>query len=224
MMTKADCAAYCAEQGMADEAVAELLMKLFGAAHEEMHAANPELAEDAESVDPTIDGDAAVEEEEEKAKPEALLGEIARLKASLIKERKGNALTAVTADLKGRKLSDATKSKLVEAYLGDKVGYRAMVQDLGGAVMTAKPTVVTAARTSAPMAPGVGGLNASLAECLVNPSRFGDLTEDAQWGMIVDLAERENCDAWLAASWLGTGKMPQTIVELRNNRSFSAKR
>jgi hypothetical protein len=164
------------------------------------------------------------EEEKEEEKPEALLGEIARLKGALLKERRSNAMAAVTSDLKGRKVSDATKAKLAESYLSDRTSYRAMIGDLG-VISTAPKMSVAAgpARTTSPVAPGVGGLSASLSEVLANPRRFADLTEDAQWGMISDLADREKVEHWLAASWLMTGKMPQTVQELRNSRGFGGR-
>ena len=163
------------------------------------------------------------EEEEAEEKPEALLGEITRLKAALLKERKANALAAVNGDLKGRKVSDATKAKLAEAYLSDKVAYRAMIGDLGAAPAVKVAAATPAPRSVAPIAPGAGGLTASLSDVLANPARFADLTEDAQWGMISDLAEKEKCEHWLAASWLITGRMPETVRELRNSRGFSGR-
>ena len=229
MMKREDFAAYCAEKGMDEAAIAELVGKLFGAAHEELHKANPELAEDPEAVEAAAVAEleraaemerVAEEEEEAEEKPEAMLSEITRLKAALLKERKANALVAVNADLKGRKVSDATKAKLAEAYLSDRGSYRALIGDLGAAPVA---KVATPARTVAPVAPGVGGLTASLSEVLANPARFADLTEDAQWGMISDLAEKERCEHWLAASWLITGKMPETVREQRNSRGFSGR-
>ena len=232
MMKREDFAAYCAEKGMDEAAIAELVGKLFGAAHEELHKANPELAEDPEAVEAAAVAELEraaemerVKEEEEEAeeKPEALLGEITRLKAALLKERKANALAAVNGDLKGRKVSDATKAKLAEAYLSDKVAYRAMIGDLGAAPAVKVAAAAPAPRSVAPIAPGSGGLTASLSDVLANPARFADLTEDAQWGMISDLAEKEKCEHWLAASWLITGRMPETVRELRNSRGFSGR-
>jgi hypothetical protein len=231
MMKREDFAAYCAEKGMDEAAIAELVGKLFGAAHDELHKANPELAEDPEAVEAAAvaeleraaEMEKVAEEEEEAEKPEALLGEITRLKAALLKERKANALAAVAGDLKGRKVSDATKAKLAEAYLSDRVAYRALISDLGAAPAVKVAVAAPAPRTVAPVAPGVGGLNASLSEVMANPARFNDLTEDAQWGMITDLADKEKCEHWLAASWLITGKMPETVRELRNSRGFSGR-
>lgn len=217
---------------MDEAAIAELIKAMFPELHKEAHEANPELAEDAEAIEAAavaeLERAAAIEkeeeEEEEAEKPEAMLSEIARLKAALIKERRANALTAVTADLKGRKVSEATKAKLAESYLSDRVAYRALISDLGAAPVAPKMSApVATARTTAPVAPGVGGLNASLSEVLANPKRFADLTEDAQWGMISDLAEKEKVEHWLAASWLITGRMPETVKELRNSRGFSGR-
>lgn len=231
-MSMEECAAYCAENGMDEAAIAELIKAMFPELHKEAHEANPELAEDAEAIEAAavaeLERAAAIEkeeeEEEEAEKPEALLSEISRLKAALIKERRANALTAVTADLKGRKVSEATKAKLAESYLSDRVAYRALISDLGAAPVAPKMSApVATARTTAPVAPGVGGLNASLSEVLANPKRFADLTEDAQWGMISDLAEKEKVEHWLAASWLITGRMPETVKELRNSRGFSGR-
>lgn len=230
-MKQEEFAAYCAENGMDEAAIAELVGKLFGAAHDELHKANPDLAEDPEAVEAAAvaeleraaEMEKVAEEEEEAEKPEALLGEISRLKAALLKERKANALSAVSGDLKGRKVSDATKAKLAEAYLSDKVAYRALISDLGAAPAVKVAAAPMAARTVAPVAPGVGGLSASLSEVLANPARFADLTEDAQWGMITDLADKEKCELWLAASWLTSGRMPETVRELRNSRGFSGR-
>ena len=231
-MSMEECAAYCAENGMDEAAIAELIKAMFPELHKAAHEANPELAEDPEAVEAAAVAEleraaemerVAEEEKEDEEKPEALLSEITRLKAALIKERRANALTAVTADLKGRKVSDATKAKLAESYLSDRVAYRALISDLGAAPVAKMSAPVATARTTAPVAPGVGGLNASLSEVLANPKRFADLTEDAQWGMISDLAEREKCAHWLAASWLTTGRMPETVKELRNSRGFSGR-
>jgi hypothetical protein len=231
-MSMEECAAYCAENGMDEAAIAALIKAMFPELHKEAHEANPELAEDAEAIEAAavaeLERAAAIEaekeEEEEAEKPEAMLSEITRLKAALLKERRANALSAVTSDLKGRKVSDATKAKLAESFLSDKVAYRALISDLGVAPSASKMSApVATARTTAPIAPGAGGLSASLSEVLANPRRFADLTEDAQWGMISDLAEREKCEHWLAASWLMTGKMPQTVTELRNSRGFGGR-
>ena len=231
-MSMEECAAYCAENGMEEAAIAALIAKMFPELHKAEHEANPDLAEDAEAIEAAAVAELervaemakVAEEEKEDEKPEALLGEIARLKGALLKERRSNAMAAVTADLKGRKVSEATKAKLAESYLSDRTAYRAIVADLG--VTSSAPRMsppVGPARTTAPIAPGVGGLTASLSEVLANPRRFADLTEDAQWGMISDLAEREKCELWLAASWLQSGKMPQTVTELRNSRGFGGR-
>ena len=231
-MTMAECAAYCAENGMDEAAVAELIKLMFPELHQAAHEANPELAEDPEAVEAAAVAEleraaemerVAEEEKEDEEKPEALLSEISRLKVALLKERKANALSAVTSDLKGRKVSEATKAKLAEAYLSDKVAYRSLITDLGAAPVAKVAPVAAAPRTVAPVAPGASGLTASLADCLANPARFADLTEDEQWGKISDLAEREQCHHWLAASWLTTGKMPETIRELRANRGMGSK-
>jgi len=230
-MSMEECAAYCAENGMDEAAIKALIAQMFPELHKAEHEANPDLAEDAEAIEAAavaeLEKAAAMEKEEadkEEEKPEALLGEIARLKGALLKERRSNALAAVTSDLKGRKVSDATKAKLAESYLSDRTSYRAMIADLGVTSTAPKMSVAAGpARTTAPIAPGAGGLTASLSEVLANPRRFADLTEDAQWGMISDLAEREKVEHWLAASWLMTGKMPQTVQELRNSRGFSGR-
>jgi hypothetical protein len=227
-MSMEECAAYCAENGMDEAAVKALLAAMFPEMHKEAHEADPDLAEDAEAIEAAaiaeLEKVAEEEKEKEEEKPEALLGEIARLKGALLKERRSNAMAAVTSDLKGRKVSDATKAKLAESYLSDRTSYRAMIADLGVTSTASKMSVAAGpARTTSPVAPGVGGLTASLSEVLANPRRFADLTEDAQWGMISDLAEREKVEHWLAASWLMTGKMPQTVQELRNSRGFGGR-
>ena len=231
-MSMEECAAYCAENGMDEAAIKALIAQMFPELHKADHEANPDLAEDAEAIEAAAvaeleraaEMEKVAEEEKEEEKPEALLGEIARLKGALLKERRSNAMAAVTSDLKGRKVSDATKAKLAESYLSDRTSYRAMIADLGVTSTAPKMSVAAGpARTTAPIAPGAGGLTASLSEVLANPRRFADLTEDAQWGMISDLAEREKVEHWLAASWLMTGKMPQTVTELRNSRGFGGR-
>jgi hypothetical protein len=227
-MSQEECAAYCAENGMDEAAIKALIAQMFPEMHKEAHEADPDLAEDAAAIEAAaiaeLEKVAEEEKEKEEEKPEALLGEIARLKGALLKERRSNALAAVTSDLKGRKVSDATKAKLAESYLSDRTAYRAIIADLGVTSTAPKMSVAAGpARTTSPIAPGVGGLSASLSEVLANPRRFADLTEDAQWGMISDLAEREKVEHWLAASWLMTGKMPQTVQELRNSRGFGGR-
>ena len=133
MMSREDMAAYCAENGMDEAAIMELIGKLFAGAHEEAHKLDPELAEDPEAVEAAavaeLERAAEMEKVEEDKKTESLLAENGRLKADLRAARKAAALAHVRAALGGRKVSAATEATLADAWLSGSGKFDALLKD-----------------------------------------------------------------------------------------------
>jgi hypothetical protein len=228
-MTQEECAAYCAELGLDDEKTAALIGKLFKAAHEEAHAANPELAEDPEAIEAAaiaelekakgieeaVEAVKAEEEEEEPKEDEALLSEVIKLKRELAIAKRTAALAAVRSALGNRKVSSATETMLADAFIAGKGKFEALLSDLApaAAVKAAAPV----ARTVAPV--GVGAREANLTEALKPGSKhFADLSDDDQWKLITELSAKENITVGLAASWLSMGRTPDAVLELKSTR------
>lgn len=220
-MTKEELTGYCADMGMDPAKIEELIGKLFGAAHEEAHALQPDLAEEAEvaALTKIAEGAAeaakaeAVEEAEEKKEDEALLSENGRLKRELAAAKRAFATASVRQRLGARKVSTATESLLTDAFLrgGDK--FEALLSDLGPAPKSAPAAAPVAARTVAPVARV--SADANLAECLTDYRKFDALSDDDQWARICELADKENIAHWQAASWIRFSRMPDSVRERR---------
>ena len=224
-MTKEDCAAYCAESGLDEAATAALIAKLFPALHEEAHAANPDLNEEAEAIEAAAIAELekakgieeAVEEveEEEPKDDEALLSEVIKLKRELAVAKRTAALAHVRSALGNRKVSSATETMLADAFVAGKGKFEAMLADFAPA--TSVKTAAPAPRTIAPV--GVGSREANLGEALKPGSKhFANLSDDDQWALITQLATKENITVGLAASWLSFGKAPDAVLEMKSTR------
>jgi len=214
-MTMDECAAYCAENGMDQAAIIEMIGKLFAGAHEEAHKLDPELAEDPEAVEAAAVAElerAAAAEKTDEEKAETLLAENGRLKADLRAARKANAVAHVRVGLAGRKVSPVMESMLADAFLAGGGKFEAMLKDVGGVRAVAAP------RTIAPVA-GVGR-SVSLSD-VMGPDNFGkwdNLSDDAQWGLISELAKKEGIAPHLAASWIRFGRTPDSVIEQRASK------
>ena len=224
-MTKDDCAAYCAEAGLDETAVAALMAKLFPELHTEAHAANPDLNEEAEAIEAAAIAELekakgieeAVEEveEEEPKEDEALLSEVIKLKRELAVAKRSAALASVRTALGNRKVSSATESMLADAFVAGKGKFEALLADIAPGT-SVKPSVATA-RTIAPV--GVGSREANLGEALKPGSKhFANLSDDEQWSLITQLATKESITVGLAASWLSFGKAPDAVLEMKSTR------
>jgi hypothetical protein len=215
MMSMEECAAYCAENGMDQAAVMELIGKLFAGAHAEAHKANPELAEDPEAIEAAaieeLERAAELEKVEEDKKAETLLAENGRLKADLRAARKAAALAHVRAALGGRKVSAATEATLADAWLSGSGKFDALLKDFSG-------RVATAARTVAPVAGSAKSVSLSDVMGPANFAKWDNLSDDDQWGFIKALSEREKIAPHLAASWIRFGRVPDSVVEQRASK------
>lgn len=212
-MTMDECAAYCAENGMDQAAVMELIGKLFAGAHEEAHKLDPELAEDAEAIEAAavaeLERAAEMEKVEEDKKAESLLAENGRLKSDLRAARKAAAMAHVRVGLAGRKVSPVTESMLADAYLAGGGKFDAMLKDIGGV------RVATPARTVAPVAGSAKSVSLSDVMGPANFAKWDNLSDDDQWALIQSLSEREKIAPHLAASWIRFGRTPDSVVEQR---------
>ena len=216
-MTMEECAAYCAENGMDEAAIAALVAKLFPELHKAEHEANPELAEAPADLDPeALEGaalelqKAAQDIEETKKAEDATLSEVKRLKADLSAARRAVALANVKVALGNRKVSAATESMLADAFVAGNGKFEALLKDLS--TPAARPAAPVA-RTVAPM--GRNSASVSLEEVMGRPEKFATLSEDQQWKLITELSEKEKCHPAFAASWITFGETPATVVETR---------
>lgn len=226
-MTSADFAAYCAEQGMEQAAIDELIGKLFGAAHEEAHKAmemETAAAEDPEAIEAAavaeLERAAEMEKEGEeldKADEAMLADEVKRLRSALLAEKRARAAFVVKSSLSGRNVSPATEALLRDAYLAGNGKFEALLKDLSHTPRPGAAAAAPVARKVAPIGPNVR--TASLAECIADGKRFDALTDDQQWERICELADKEGIAHWQAASWIRFGRTPDSVLELRNART-----
>lgn len=221
-MTMEECAAYCADNGMDEAAIAALITKLFPELHNAAHAAAPELADEAPAADPeALEGaalelqKAAQDIEEKKVAEDATLSEVKRLKADLSAARRAVALANVKVALGNRKVSAQTESMLADAFIVGGGKFEALLKDLS--TPTARPSAPVG-RTIAPM--GRNASSVSLSEVIGRPERFAELSEDVQWKLIVELSEKEKCHPAFAASWITFGETPSTVVEQRATKGI----
>jgi hypothetical protein len=227
MMTSAECAAYCVEQGMEQTAIDELIGKLFGAAHEEAHKAmemETVAAEDPEAIEAAAVAELERAAEMEKAEDELdkadeamLADEVKRLRTALLAEKRARAAFAVKSSLGNRNVSPATEALLRDAYLAGGGKFEALLKDLGHTPRPAAPAARPVPRAVAPIGPNVR--SASLAECIADGKRFDALTDDQQWERICELSDKEGIAHWQAASWIRFGRTPDSVLELRNART-----
>ncbi len=217
-MTMEECAAYCAENGMDEAAIAALVAKLFPELHKAEHEANPDLNDEAPAdLDPeALEGaalelqKAAQDIEETKKAEDATLSEVKRLKADLSAARRAVALANVKVALGNRKVSAQTESMLADAFLVGGGKFEALLKDLS--TPAARPAAPVA-RTVAPM--GRNSSSVSLEEVMGRPEKFATLSEDQQWKLITELSEKEKCHPAFAASWIQFGETPATVIETR---------
>jgi len=215
-MTQEQCAAYCADAGMDPAMAADLLLQLFGPVHEELHKMNPELAEDPEAMEAAaleLQKAAAIAEEE-KLKGDTMLSEVKRLKADLSAARRATALANVKVALGGRSVAPQTESMLADAFIAGGGKFEALLKDLSTPVARAS----SVGRSVAPMARRSNEV--SLSEVLENPSLFDNLSDDAQWSMILEKSKAENIHPAMAASWIRFGRAPSTVVEQRATKGI----
>lgn len=216
MTTREDLAAYCTEKGMAQSDIDDMLLQVFGPIHDELHK-EMDMEKAVEDIEAGTDEADAVKAEAEKEvdkEDEALLSEINRLKAALLSEKRARATFVVKSALGNRKVSTATEAALADAYLTDASKYQALLKDFGH---TIKPSVAPAAAPRSVMPMARAGASVNLADCLADGSKFDALSDDSQWALICDLADKEKCNHWQAASWLRYGRMPDSVQELRNS-------
>lgn len=216
-MSMEECAAYCAENGMDEAAIAALISKLFPELHNAAHAANPELADEAPEADPeALEGaalelqKAAQEIEEKKVEEDAMLSEVKRLKSDLSAARRAVALANVKVALGNRKVSAQTESMLADAFIVGGGKFEALLKDLS--TPAPRPSAPLA-RTIAPM--GRNSAEVTLSEVMGRPEKFATLSEDTQWKLITELSAKENCHPAFAASWITFGETPATVIETR---------
>lgn len=217
MMTREELTGYCADNGMDEAAIAELVAKLFPELHKAEHEANPDLADAPADLDPeALEGaalelqKAAQDIEETKKAEDATLSEVKRLKADLSAARRAVALANVKVALGNRKVSAATESMLADAFVAGNGKFEALLKDLS---TSAPRPAAPAARSIAPM--GRASHEVTLAEVIGRPEKFATLSEDAQWKLITELSEKEKCHPAFAASWITFGETPATVIETR---------
>jgi hypothetical protein len=216
MTTRESLAAYCTEKGMAQSDIDDMLLQVFGPIHDELHK-EMDIEKAVEDIEAGTDEADAVKpdaEKEDDKEDEALLSEINRLKAALLSEKRARATFVVKSALGNRKVSTATEAALADAYLTDAAKYQALLKDFGH---TIKPSVAPAAAPRSVMPMARVGASVNLADCLSDGAKFDALSDDAQWALICDLADKEKCNHWQAASWLRYGRMPDSVQELRNS-------
>lgn len=227
-MTSAEFAAYCADQGMEQAAIDELIGKLFGAAHEEAHKQmemeSVAADEDAEAIEAAAVAELQraaemekSEDELDKADEAMLADEVKRLRSALLAEKRARAAFVVKSSLGNRNVSPATEALLRDAYLSGNGKFESLLKDLGH---TARPMSAAPAATPRKVAPiGPMARTASLAECIADGKRFDALSDDDQWARICELSDKEGIAHWQAASWIRFGRTPDSVLELRNART-----
>jgi hypothetical protein len=223
-MTSAEFAAYCADQGMEQAAIDELIGKLFGAAHEEAHKAmemeTVAADEDAEAVEAAAAAAAEMEKTEDeldKADEAMLADEVKRLRSALLAEKRARAAFVVKSSLGNRNVSAATEALLRDAYLAGNGKFESLLKDLGHTARPMSAAPAAAPRKVAPIGPMAR--TASLAECIADGKRFDALSDDDQWTRICELSDKEGIAHWQAASWIRFGRTPDSVLELRNARA-----
>ena len=202
--------AYCAELGL-DQAKVEELLKLVSAAA----AAEP-------GVESSVEVEAKKEDEAvSKAEAEAPMSEVASLRAELERVKRDAAVEKVRAAVAGRKVSAATEALLADALVAGKTAtFDALLADL--APVAAAPKAPAAPRAIAPVAPGiVHGNSVNLSDVMGNPAKWNDLSDADQVKAINDLAEAKGIDTIDAWCWIRDGKAPAAVEERAATLKFT---
>jgi hypothetical protein len=203
--------AYCAELGL-DQAKVEELLKMVSAAA---------MAEAPRLEEVSIEVEAKKEDEEAvKAEEEAPMSEVASLRAELLRVKRSAASEKVKSAIAGRKVSSATEALLTDALVAGKTAtFEALLSDL--APVSAK-TAAAAPRTVSPVAPGIShGNSLNLSEVMGNMTKWNDLSDAEQVRAISDLAEKEGVDPIDAWCWIRDGKAPTAVEEKKANLRFT---
>jgi hypothetical protein len=203
--------AYCAELGL-DQAKVEELLKMVSAAA---------MAEAPRLEEVSIEVEAKKEDEEAvKAEEEAPLSEVASLRAELLRVKRAAASEKVKSATAGRKVSAATEALLTDALVAGKTAtFDALLSDL--APVAAK-VAAAAPRTVSPVAPGIShGNSLNLSEVMGNMTKWNDLSDAEQIRAISDLAEKEGVDPIDAWCWIRDGKAPTAVEEKKANLRFT---
>ena len=203
--------AYCAELGL-DQAKVEELLKMVSAAA---------MAEAPRLEEVSIEVEAKKEDEEAvKAEEEAPLSEVASLRAELLRVKRAAASEKVKSATAGRKVSAATEALLTDALVAGKTAtFDALLSDL--APVAAK-VAAAAPRTVSPVAPGIShGNSLNLSEVMGNMTKWNDLSDAEQVRAISDLAEKEGVDPIDAWCWIRDGKAPTAVEEKKANLRFT---
>ena len=203
--------AYCAELGL-DQAKVEELLKMVSAAA---------MAEAPKLEEVSIEVEAKKEDEEAvKAEEEAPLSEVASLRAELLRVKRAAASEKVKSATAGRKVSAATEALLTDALVAGKTAtFDALLSDL--APVAAK-VAAAAPRTVSPVAPGIShGNSLNLSEVMGNMTKWNDLSDAEQVRAISDLAEKEGVDPIDAWCWIRDGKAPTAVEEKKANLRFT---
>jgi len=203
--------AYCAELGL-DQAKVEELLKMVSAAA---------MAEAPRLEEVSIEVEAKKEDEEAvKAEEEASMSEVASLRAELLRVKRAAASEKVKSATAGRKVSAATEALLTDALVAGKTAtFDALLSDL--APVAAK-VAAAAPRTVSPVAPGIShGNSLNLSEVMGNMTKWNDLSDAEQIRAISDLAEKEGVDPIDAWCWIRDGKAPTAVEEKKANLRFT---
>jgi hypothetical protein len=203
--------AYCAELGL-DQAKVEELLKMVSAAA---------MAEAPKLEEVSIEVEAKKEDEEAvKAEEEAPMSEVASLRAELLRVKRAAASEKVKSAIAGRKVSSATEALLTDALVAGKTAtFDALLSDL--APVSAK-AAAAAPRTVSPVAPGIShGNSLNLSEVMGNMTKWNDLSDAEQVRAISDLAEKEGVDPIDAWCWIRDGKAPTAVEEKKANLRFT---
>ena len=202
--------AYCAELGL-DQAKVEELLKLVSAAA----AAEP-------GIESSVEIEAKKEDEAvSKAEEEAPMSEIASLRAELERVKRSAASEKVKSAVAGRKVSAATEALLTDALVAGKTAtFEALLSDL--APVAAK-VAAAAPRAVSPIAPGMtNGNSLNLSDVMGNMPKWNDLSDAQQIKCISDLAEAESIDPIDAWCWIRDGKAPAAVEEKRATAKFTS--
>lgn len=205
--------AYCAELGLDQSKVEELLKLVSGA-----------MAEDPEAVEAgavkELERAAEMEKTEEKDE-EAPMSEVASLRAELNRVKRSAASEKVKSAITGRKVSSAMEALLTDALVAGKTAtFEALLSDL--APVAAK-VAAAAPRSVSPVAPGIShGNSVNLSDVMGNMTKWNDLTDAEQIKAITDLSEAKDIDPIDAWCWIRDGKAPASVEERAATKKFTS--
>jgi hypothetical protein len=205
--------AYCAELGLDQSKVEELLKLVSGA-----------MAEDPEAIEAgavkELERAAEMEKTEEKDE-EAPMSEVASLRAELNRVKRSAASEKVKSAITGRKVSSAMEALLTDALVAGKTAtFEALLSDL--APVAAK-VAAAAPRSVSPVAPGIShGNSVNLSDVMGNMTKWNDLTDAEQIKAITDLSEAKDIDPIDAWCWIRDGKAPASVEERAATKKFTS--